>query len=86
MICGVGHRCGLNPTLLWLWHRPVTTAPTGPPNLETSMCHGCSPKKTERPPPPQKKIPQTVQFESLRKWIGKSDKSKGKRLQKDKPY
>ena len=24
--CGVGHRCGLDPTLLWLWCRLVTTA------------------------------------------------------------
>ena len=24
--CGVGCRRGLDPTLLWLWHRPVATA------------------------------------------------------------
>jgi len=23
MSCGVGHRCGLDPTLLWLWRRPA---------------------------------------------------------------
>ena len=23
MSCGVGHRCGLDPTLLWLWCRPA---------------------------------------------------------------
>ena len=23
MSCGVGHRCGLDPMLLWLWHRPA---------------------------------------------------------------
>jgi len=27
VICGVGHRCGLDPALLWLWCRPVATAP-----------------------------------------------------------
>ena len=27
MSCGVGCRCGLDPTLLWLWHRPAATAP-----------------------------------------------------------
>ena len=25
--CGVGHRRGLDPTLLLLWYRPVATAP-----------------------------------------------------------
>jgi len=27
MSCGGGHRCGSDPALLWLWHRPVATAP-----------------------------------------------------------
>ena len=26
MSCGVGCRCGLDPTFLWLWCRPVATA------------------------------------------------------------
>ena len=26
MSCGVCHRCGLDPTLLWLWHRPTAIA------------------------------------------------------------
>ena len=25
MSCGVGHGCGLDLALLWLWHRPVAT-------------------------------------------------------------
>ena len=29
MNCGVGRRRGSDPTLLWLWHRPVATAPIG---------------------------------------------------------
>ena len=28
--CGVGHRCGLNPTLPWLWLRLVAEAPVLP--------------------------------------------------------
>ena len=28
--CGVGHRHGLDLAFLWLWHRLVATAPTGP--------------------------------------------------------
>ena len=30
MSCGVGHRHGLDPTLLWLWHRLAAIAPIWP--------------------------------------------------------
>ena len=30
MSCGVGHRQGLDPALLWLWPRPMATAPFRP--------------------------------------------------------
>ena len=30
MSCGVGLRPGLDPKLLWLWHRPVATASIRP--------------------------------------------------------
>ena len=30
MSCGVGHRRGLDPTLLWLWHRPGATVQIQP--------------------------------------------------------
>jgi len=30
MSCGVGCRCSSDPTLLWLWRRPVATAPIRP--------------------------------------------------------
>ena len=26
MSCGVGHRRGLDPVLVWVWHRPAGTA------------------------------------------------------------
>ena len=29
MSCGVGRRSGSHPELLWLWQRPVATAPIG---------------------------------------------------------
>ena len=29
MSCGVGHRCGSDPKLLWLWCRPAATALIG---------------------------------------------------------
>ena len=30
MSCGVGHRCGLDPVLLWLWYRLAAAAPIRP--------------------------------------------------------
>ena len=30
MSCGIGHRCGLDPALLWLWCRLAAVAPNGP--------------------------------------------------------
>ena len=30
MSCGVGHRCGLDPALLWLWLRPAATVSIRP--------------------------------------------------------
>ena len=30
MSCGVGHRCGSDLALLWLWHRLAATAPSRP--------------------------------------------------------
>ena len=30
MSCGLGHRCGSDLALLWLWHRPAATAPIRP--------------------------------------------------------
>ena len=30
MRCGVGHKCSLDPTLLWLWYRLAATAPIQP--------------------------------------------------------
>ena len=30
MSCGVGHRHGSDPALLWLWYRPAAAAPIRP--------------------------------------------------------
>ena len=45
MSCGVGHRHGSDPKLLWLWCRPAATAPILTPSLGTSMCCECGPRK-----------------------------------------
>ena len=45
--CGVGHRHGLDPTLLRLWYRLAAKAPIRPyPGNFT--CRTCSPKKTKK--------------------------------------
>ena len=42
MSCGVGHRCGSNLALLWLWHRPVATALIGPLAWEPPYATGAA--------------------------------------------
>ena len=37
MSCGVGHRRGSDPTLLWLWRRPEATAPIRPLAWEAAL-------------------------------------------------
>ena len=43
MSCGVGHRRGLDLTLLWLWCRLAAVAPIRPLAWEPP-CRGCGPK------------------------------------------
>ena len=47
MSCSVGHKCGLDLALLWLWCRPVATAPIQPLAWELPYAMG-----TPLPPPP----------------------------------
>ena len=50
MSCGVGHRLGSDPTLLWLWCRLAATAPILPLAWEPPYAVGAAikNKKTER--------------------------------------
>ena len=47
MSCGIGHRRGSDPELLWLSHRPVATALTGPLAWEPSYAAGVALEKTK---------------------------------------
>ena len=47
MSCGVGHRHGLDLTLLWLWCRLAATALIGPLALEPPYATGTALKKTK---------------------------------------
>ena len=44
--CSIGCRGGSDP--VWLWRRLAAAAPNLTPSLGTSICHGCSPKKTKK--------------------------------------
>ena len=48
--CGVGSRHGLDPVLLWLWHRLAATAPIRPLPWEPPHALDAALEKTERPP------------------------------------
>ena len=43
--CGVGHRCGLDPVLLWLWCRPTAAAQIQPLDWEPPYAMGATLKK-----------------------------------------
>ena len=52
MSCGVGHRHGSDPTVLWLWRRLVPTAPIGSLAWESPCAVGVALLKKKR----QKKL------------------------------
>ena len=47
MSCGVGHRCSLDPALLWLWHRLAATAPIRPIAWEPPYATGVALEKAK---------------------------------------
>ena len=47
MSCGVGCRRGSDPELLWLWRRPVATAPIQPLAWEPP-CAACAALKSQK--------------------------------------
>ena len=57
MSCGVGHRCGLDSALLWLWYRLAATAPIRPLAWEPPHAKGVALKKPKTKK--QKKPPHT---------------------------
>ena len=48
MSCGVGRRCGSDMALLWLWRRPVATAPIRPLAWEPPYASGTAQENTKR--------------------------------------
>ena len=48
MSCGVGHRQGLDPVLLWLWRKPVAIALIRPLAWEPPYAVGTALEKTKK--------------------------------------
>ena len=48
MSCGVGCRHGSDPTLLWLWHRPMATAPIRPLASEPPYAMGVAQENSKK--------------------------------------
>ena len=42
------HRCGFDPALLWLWHRPAAVAPIQPLAWELPYATGAVPKRKKK--------------------------------------
>jgi len=55
MSCGVGCRHGSDPSLLWLWRRPVATAPIRPLAWEPPYATGAAQEMAKRPKKKDKK-------------------------------
>ena len=56
MSCYVGRRLGLDPTLLWLWRRPVASTPIRPLAREPPYAEGEALEKTNRQKQTNKKL------------------------------
>ena len=46
--CGVGHRCGWDPALLWLWRKPVAAALIRPLAWELPYASGAALKEKRK--------------------------------------
>ena len=63
--CGVGHRCGLDPVLLWLWCR-LATAPIRPLAWEFPYAVGEGLKKAKKKRKKRKVDPHFIKKETVR--------------------
>ena len=58
MSCGVGFRRGSDPALLWLWRRPVATAPIRPLAWEPPYAAEAAQRNSKKTKKKQKKNPK----------------------------
>jgi len=60
--CGVDHRRGSDPTLLWLWGRPVATALITPLAWEPPYAEGAALEKAQRQKKKKKKKKRKIKW------------------------
>ena len=66
MSCGVGRKHGSDPVLLWLWRRPVATAPVGPLAWESPYAAGAAQEIAKRQKKRKKKDTEELNHETGR--------------------
>ena len=59
MSCGISHRGGSDPELLWLWHKLTATSPVQPLALEPPYAMGAV-QKRQRPKKKKEKKRKTL--------------------------
>ena len=67
MSCGVGHRLGWDPVLLWLWPRRAATALIRPLALEPPCATSAALEKTKKKPTKKKKT--LLGIPTLAPWV-----------------
>ena len=63
MSCSVGHGCGFDLVLLWLWHRPAATTPIGTLAWEPPHAKSAALKKTKKKKKKKKKKQEKALFD-----------------------
>ena len=63
MSYGVGHRCGSDPELLWLWCRLAAVAPIQPLAWEPPYAKGTALEKAKRPKKTERKKEKNAAFQ-----------------------
>ena len=56
MSCGIGHKCGSDLALVWLWHRSAATAPIRPLAWELPYAAGVALKRPKTITKKEKKM------------------------------
>ena len=69
MSCGIGHRHGLDPTLLWLWRRPAATTLIRPLAWEPPYAAGAAQEMAKKKRETQgAELPDGGQSLDIRTW------------------
>jgi len=67
--CGVGHRCGSDPVLLWFGRRPAAIAPTRPLAWEAPYAMGVALEKAKKPKKKKERLLLITKYRYLKLMI-----------------